>query len=226
MKCPKNETKKPPTKEPQITKNSKAIVDSLNIDDLIKVPPYLGSKSVSKNGNPAVHGSLCLFQGKRGPGRPKKRAEAASLNGRTNLEKMYASKIDTYFDESLDFLSKAPVTSNGKSKKANYDDSVAVSLENLKKRKRKKNEVSLVAYRTSSDVKNRPASAPSYPAHKEWLRKHKKHKKKDVKEKTLSAEFQKELDNLSEIFNKKCLIEDKKSVSDISSQFLQSVIIR
>lgn len=202
-------------------------VSSRNSDDMLKVPPYLGSKMsptpVNVINSPACN-NLTLFPEKRGPGRPKKRT-LAKLNGQTGVEKVYADRIDNRFDKSYQFSSKpASIISNDKPKKPQYTGPVTQYLENSKKRDKKRN--SPFGYAASVSVKMAPAFVPPFPTRKEWLRKHKKSKKKDSKEKTISPELLKEVENLAEVFGKKCVIEDEKSLADANSQFLHSTSVR
>lgn len=225
LKCSKNDTsfKKTSDYRKELTENAKTsnkdVVDSLPLEDMIKVPPYLGSKTVSssKNVSPVVPSNLTLFQGKRGPGRPKKHA-AVKLNGRTNTEAVYSNKVENQSHKSFDLTRPSLIDFGDKLKKPAYRNLTLLNLENMKKRTKKKNPLSNASYHNTAKVKYSSAAPHRYPNRKEWLRKHKKRKKKETKEKAVNEEALKEIENLVEVFSKKCVIADKKSISEVNSQ--------
>lgn len=95
-----------------------------------------------------------------------------------------------------------------KSKKMKYRSPVAMCLESRKKR-RKKKPVTPVSYQPLAKPSTPPA-VPHIPSRKEWLHKHKKRKKKESKEKSVNLEVLKLIDDLADVFNKKCIIEERK----------------
>lgn len=60
---------------------------------------------------------------------------------------------------------------------------------------------------------------PTFPGQNDWLRKRKKLKKKDVKEKNSNPELLKDIEDLTGFFTNKCSIEDKKlSLMEVNLQ--------
>lgn len=194
-------------------KTTKNVVESDELDDLIKVPPYLGAKNHTSIANPIVATESTLLHGKRGPGRPKKPV-LNRVNGKTNFDKAFPAKIDNQFQKSFNLATKPMFTSRAKSKKQKYRSPVVMCLENPKKRRKKKIEPSNFPYRNRENV---VASSNFRGVDNKWSKKRKKHKKKSSKEKVVSVEFLKELESLAELFNKKCVIEDKKAIVKVAA---------
>lgn len=203
-------------------KMAKSVIESDELDDLIKVPPYLGVKNHTSSVNPNVATDSTLLHGKRGPGRPKKPAYN-KLNGKTNFDKAFPAKIDNQFHKSFNLATKPMFTSRAKSKKQKYRSPVVMCLENPKKRRKKKDDSSNHSYRNRE---NAVSSSNFRGVNNKWMKRRKKHKKKSSKEKVVSAEFLKELESLAELFIKKCVIEDKKAVIKVTAPSTQTELTR
>lgn len=202
-------------------------------------PMYAKTKLPHQSSSVSHSGNLALFQNKRGPGRPKKittttpTATPIIRDGeKAKFEKVTPPPgiLESRFEKSYDrCMQKPPVLTpnlKAKSEKTLYRGPMIVWSENKKKSKEKKNLVQTVGHPPFVKMKPATSFASLYPARKEWTRKHKKRKKKDSKEKNVSAEFLKSMEDLVEVFNKKCLIEDRKSALENNQQFLHSVVMR
>ncbi|XP_065205528.1 histone-lysine N-methyltransferase ash1-like [Planococcus citri] len=159
----------------------------------------------------AMHGDLTLFQGKRGPGRPKKLV-SAKVNGKTKSEKMLPLELDGPY-EKANYSAQKPLINlsddyRTNPKKLKYFGSVDMCSESKKKHKKTKSNLALVVYESLKPPVSQ--KMPLRPVQKEWLRKHKKRKKKDSKEKNVDTEVMKMIDDLVDTFDKKCIIEERK----------------
>lgn len=197
-------------------------VEPEGLDDLIKVPPYLGTKiQNTSNVNPNVPADSTLFQGKRGPGRPKKIIHT-KVNGKTNFDKAFSAKADNQFHKSFNLAAKTMFASRVKSKKQKYRRPVVKCPEDPKKRRKKRDDSPELLYRNHKTV---VSSNNLRGVHKKWLKKRKKHKR-NTKERAVSPEFLKELEGLADLLSKKCVIEDKKTVSKITAPSTQVEVSR
>lgn len=181
------------------------------VNEVVKSSPSNSKVSPSTSNVDPLHSDLTLFQGKRGPGRPKK-AVPAKVNGKTKSEKILPMELDgpyekaNYHPQKPSIISPAAYKTNPK--KLKYCGPVAMSLESKKKHKKKTANVVPVASQSLKPTVSQ--KTPLFPVRKEWLRKHKKRKKKDSKEKSINTEVLKMIDDLSDAFDKKCIIGERK----------------
>jgi hypothetical protein len=106
----------------------------------------------------------------------------------------------------------------GRPRKNKINGKIKVALEQSKNKKKSMLATAVVPTTT---VKAANAFIPAFPTQNDWLRRRKKRKKKDAKEKMKisNPELVKEIENLAEFFSRKCIIEDEKlSLIDISFQ--------
>lgn len=137
------------------------------------------------------------------------------------------SKISSYFGAPVD--GHAPTNANlcasfkmflGQEKRGpgrpRKNPKIKVTREQCKS-KNKNGTPAAIPYRVSAKVSN--AIVPALPLQTDYPRKHKKRKKKDTKEKVSNPELAKEIDELTEFFNKQCCIIEDKRLSCIDTNF-------
>ncbi|XP_065200673.1 uncharacterized protein LOC135831812 isoform X2 [Planococcus citri] len=190
----------------------KQVARTKAISDFVETPSYFGPKlSQTASNMDAMHSDLTLFQGKRGPGRPKKLVPA-KVNGKTKSEKTLPFELDGPYEKANYPIQKPSIGSSDdyktNSKKLKYFGSVDMCLEGKKNNKKRKSNLAPVLYESLTPPVSQ--KMPLCPVRMEWLRKHKKRKKKDSKEKNVNTEVMKMIDDLIDTFDKKCIIEERK----------------